>query len=474
MMARTSLQEDFGAYRFQLAYMAYALALAHIHRLPAAPGLFRAPFAQLIEKLKSPDVWSYWHFASVGAGPFSHGHAQGQPQWDPIIRDNIMYSAYLQSTSLLYHYLFNDGRYAEPGALTLSFKPAFWGPEKRFVYDERSLNEHIYWLMVERGYLGVACEPNCVFQVCNQVPILGFRLHDLVYGGDLAGEVTQGYLKAWEQFGVVNARGHFNVLVLEHERTLVSPESPWSDFWLGALMHSWNPATVQANYPAQIARWRARAPDGSMFIDVNPNVVRNPERASARDFGWAAVCASEVGDTETLEGLLHYADQHLNPVRRGGAYYYPRNDLLFDDAGYFRAMDPHTGNALLAYARLNIAGGLQKLYAGAWPPTHFADPALDQVSDAVDVLFAHYSAVQGTLRLRIAPSEPAALGCRMRISNVAADRSWRLIADGETLAVVVGSKVSCATGRAHIAFEGTALSIEMPLDGELKLDLHRA
>jgi Linalool dehydratase/isomerase len=34
-------QEDFGGYRFQLAYMAYALALAHKHRLPAAPGVFK-------------------------------------------------------------------------------------------------------------------------------------------------------------------------------------------------------------------------------------------------------------------------------------------------------------------------------------------------------------------------------------------------------------------------------------------------
>src|SRR6186997_2311450 len=37
-------QEDFGGYRFQLAYMAYALALTHKHRLPAAPGLFKPIF----------------------------------------------------------------------------------------------------------------------------------------------------------------------------------------------------------------------------------------------------------------------------------------------------------------------------------------------------------------------------------------------------------------------------------------------
>ncbi|CVK97948.1 probable SCO2-Protein involved in stability of Cox1p and Cox2p [Fusarium mangiferae] len=37
MMGRMDLNDGFGAYRFQLAYSFYALALAHFHRLPAAP-----------------------------------------------------------------------------------------------------------------------------------------------------------------------------------------------------------------------------------------------------------------------------------------------------------------------------------------------------------------------------------------------------------------------------------------------------
>ena len=40
MQGRGTGQDDFGGYRFQLAYMAYAIALAHRHRLPAAPGAF--------------------------------------------------------------------------------------------------------------------------------------------------------------------------------------------------------------------------------------------------------------------------------------------------------------------------------------------------------------------------------------------------------------------------------------------------
>lgn len=42
MGGRPSLQEDFGAYRFQLAYA--GLALGHYHRLPNAPGVFKPIF----------------------------------------------------------------------------------------------------------------------------------------------------------------------------------------------------------------------------------------------------------------------------------------------------------------------------------------------------------------------------------------------------------------------------------------------
>src|SRR6267378_1740706 len=48
MKGRTLGQVDFGGYRFQLAYMAYALALTHLHRPPAAPGQFKTtPYNRL-------------------------------------------------------------------------------------------------------------------------------------------------------------------------------------------------------------------------------------------------------------------------------------------------------------------------------------------------------------------------------------------------------------------------------------------
>ena len=460
MMGRSTLQEDFGSLRFQLAYMSYALALTHAHRLPAAQAMFKAPFDNLIQKMLSPDVWSYWHYVSTGNGPFNHSLGELPPEWNPVVTDNIMYSAYVQSMALMYHYLFRDDKYAREGSLTFSINPLFWGlGGKHFPYDERSLNNHLYWNMVERGYLGIACEPNCVFQICNQPPIIGFRFHDLVYGGDTATEVTNGYMKAWEDFGVLTGSGHFNMMIQESERQLITPDdAPWVDFWMGALMHAWNPGFVKEHYPRQMDRWAIAGPDDTLWVQsAMPMASDAPAPASARDFGWAAVCASEVGDGERLSRLLAYADRFLHPTWSEGAYYYRRHDEWMDADGRLAAMDPHTGNVLLGYARLNVPDGLRKLYEGSWDDRHFAEPTLVAMTPGLDVRRAWFDADRNALALTIAALRHAG-AARLEIGNVQDRGAWSLLRDGEP-----------CDEAAHLA--GDRLVIDVELDGTTTLVL---
>lgn len=56
MMGHTHLNDGFGAYRYQLSYAYYALALAHYHRLPAVPGVFKGTLERVITKMLEPDV----------------------------------------------------------------------------------------------------------------------------------------------------------------------------------------------------------------------------------------------------------------------------------------------------------------------------------------------------------------------------------------------------------------------------------
>jgi len=372
MQGRAPMQEDYGAYRYQLAYMAFALALAHLHRLPAAPGYFKGTFKRLIDKMLHPEVWLYWRDSSVGKGPHSINFPALESQVDPVVRDNIMYSAYVQNMVLLYHAMFDDDYYANQGSIQFKFAPMLCLNDRAAVYnyDERSLNECIYWNMVQSGYLGVACEPYCVFQICNQVPILGFRLHDRLYGGNTAEEVIAGYCQAWDDFGgILDKKGHYTIMVTTYNKTPIPGNvmGPWSDAWCGMLMNMWNGDLVKSNYERQIREWLIDGSGDTISIKLPPV----PEgydllEGALGDFGWIIAWASEMGDRETLNGMLAHADRFMNPKWENGGYFYPRKDKARDNDGNLMAVNPTTGNALMAYARLNVKDGLQKLFAQKW------------------------------------------------------------------------------------------------------------
>lgn len=465
MQGRGTGQDDFGGYRFQLAYMAYALALTHRHRLPAAPGVFKPVFERLIEKMLLPEVWMYWARVSRGGSVFNqHLSDRYTEEWNPVGRDNIMYSAYVQSMTLLYHHLFDDDRYAAPGALTFRYWSFFWGgKERRFEYDETSLNEQVYWQMVESGYIGVACEPNCVFQICNQPAILGFRLHDLLTGGSRAAEVTDAYAKAWAQFGHLGANGHYNMMMAQ-DTQVVRPNlapAPWVDAWCGTLMNMWNRDFVHAHYPAQIAAWLQPGTEGTLSVRsaARPEVMGQKVVNDDSDFGWAATWASEMGDGQTLDGLLRHADRHMAPRWRDGGFYYPRNDRVEDEAGHRTLVEPMTGNVLLGYASLNVPDGLWRLYNEPWGPSHRRLPALVEVGDGVDVLQAFVAGDGRQLHFTLRRSAGSVDGFGVVIGNLSNVGRWVLRCSDEEIGRGVQATIEPVSGSSpvHATAGGIAL-----------------
>ena len=398
------LSEDFSALRFQISYMSYALALAHVHRLPAAPGVFKQPFDNLIKQLLHPDVWHYWSDASTGMGPANKDLGPLPRAWDPVAKDNIMYSAYLQSMVLMYHYLFGDDKYVQPNSLRLRLKTLYWHEGGyTFEYDEKQLTDLIYWQMAEQGFLGVACEPGLIFQICNQPSMIGFRMHDFVYGGSLARDAEKGYLAAWKEFGMIDDAGNFKTLVMANSRTAVTIDNSQMNCWLMTLLHSWNPEIVERQYPALMKRFLLDGPNGTKWIRPHDVPADPGEEALLPiiDMAWGACAASEVGDAETLDGLLAYADSMLNPAWQDGGYYYKRRDANFDENGYFIGMDAAAGNALFHYARLNVKDGLNKLYQEPLAEEHFTQPALIDLPQDVDVRRAIFDQDRNALALTL-------------------------------------------------------------------------
>lgn len=467
MLGSVDLNDGYGAYRYQIAYGYFALALGHFHRLPAAPGAFKPTLERMIEKMLEPDVWWYWHDASKGGGMNQTPTSEG---WvDPVVKDNIMYSAYLQAMVLLYNMLFDDDRYTKPGALTFSYTPGFWGPQTgfQFEYDQNSLNEGIYWSMVENGYLGVACEPYCVFQICNQVPIIGFRLHDAINGGSIAEEVTTGYVKAWNEIGLFDSTGKYNAFVATHRNEVKPSEGGGANAWTGFLMHSWNHELVEENYVRQRDDFIIRHDDETISVKISlPAGVPDDYLAmfGAGEFGWMAAWATEMGDDKTLQGMLEYADRHFAPRIQNGGLTFPRNDTVYDENGKLVLSHPIQGNSLLPLALLNVPNGLQKLYSQPWGrenSEHYTEPALTEVDFSVDVYRAVYVSEERTLLFDLAATEPDTKSSVV-LSRIFGRGDWVLNRDEERIAWGDINQLTGAAPGVHIEQDGETLRLDIP------------
>lgn len=68
--------------------------------------------------------------------------------------------------------LFADDEFDREGSIVFDWNPMFWGmgPEK-FTYTRLSLQDAIIKEMERENWLGVCCEPNLIFVICNQFPV---------------------------------------------------------------------------------------------------------------------------------------------------------------------------------------------------------------------------------------------------------------------------------------------------------------
>lgn len=91
-------------------------------------------------------------------------------------------------------------------------------------------------------------------------------------------------------------------------------------------------------------------------------------------FGQVLTYVSEVGPAPHLSGLLQHADQMFTRQwHRGGLYYENRptrpdsgEGAVVDEQGEWVFCDAFTGNALVAYARLNVPDGQRAMYERPW------------------------------------------------------------------------------------------------------------
>lgn len=446
-------QEGDDAYRYQLAYMTYALALTQYHHTPAYRELWRDTIARLIGKMMRWEVWGYWELTSRGSkvmDPDLNGLGEG---WiDPVMRQNVMYSGHLLMMVGLYEMFYRDGRFDAPGSLTFQFRPVFrgMGPED-FPYDHGRLARTIFAEFERNDFMGCECEPNGIFVYCNQFPILGFMHYDHTHGTDLAARTVPQFRDRWQRRSTMFGKdpgADLPILFRKRQDDFIYEESQDNNEGITAVawasvMHTWAPEYVEMVYPRARDRILRRTEDGTLGVNLagyfakykeyqrNPgHHATDPMMVGVHIFGTLALAAAEVGDTGTLDGLLAYADRHLSPTRKNGGLFYPRNDDMAG-TGYCTAL---VGNALIAAARLCPRDGFRAMYDRPWGAAELSAPELCAV-DFPDVLVreASHPGDGVLLRVALAPGRADAGRQTVAVRGLDLSRERRLTVDGAGL-----------------------------------------
>ncbi|OAX80483.1 hypothetical protein ACJ72_05185 [Emergomyces africanus] len=387
------------AYRYQLATMVYAAGLAHYHHLPAMRSLFKPLIRDLIRKMLRNEVWSYWYLTSQSGNRLDPELKELRKPWaDPIIKENIMYSGHLLLMTSLYAMLFNDDEFEKPGSLSFEWDPLFWGfgPEK-FEYDNASLQSAILEEMERGDWVGVCCEPNLVFVVCNQFPLIAMRYNDVRHGTNVIQGVLEKYQDALKKKNMVGNDGLFVDWLLLRQGVTTGARGVGFTAWANAFMNAWNPTLIRSLYSKQTVGFlTTNISNGAIELqhpaigseirrlaaieNADPNSPETIKRArdtylsSSRPgfkymqphFGYVLKWLSELGKTKELNALLSYADERFQPTWEKGGLYYPRHDTVINEAGEWTFLDPFSGNAAIGYARLNVEDGQRKMWEAPW------------------------------------------------------------------------------------------------------------
>jgi len=445
-------QEGLEAYRYQLGYMAYALALAQYHKTPAYRELYQRAMDRMIQKMVRRDVWSYWEHVSKGSKTMNPAMKRKGAGWlDPVADKNIMYSGHLVNMVELYQMLYRDDKYDQPGAITFRWE---WMGEllDEFKYDGDKLAAVIHRQFADNPHHMIECELNMIFPVCNQPPLLGLMLYDHNHGTGLAPSVKGLVAQAFEDDGLLDPQTRdFLQFYMVEQKMPVGPASPGNNAFVAISMHAWNPELVEKIYPLHARRVREADAFRSGLSDNNVGL------SSAPIF---AAYAKEMGDGETAAGLAAWMEAHCAPRWVDGKYYYyPRDDEL--------GITP-LFTVAAALAEINVKDGVWALYNRPWRDDYFAQPFISGVAHPqVVVRQAFYDREKAVLAVTLEPGDQSggqgAGKTAFAVNQLDPSKNWSVTRNGKAVGRL-DKGVATSTQAGALAFKDGVLTVATELD----------
>jgi len=261
--------------------------------------------------------------------------------------------------------------------------------------------------------------------------------YDFKHDTQLSPVVKQRFKETIETRQYVSPETHTTMYFLNVKKDEVIPATyAWADGWNGHAQHAWDKEFIESLYPHQRKRYIPSMLRGWPY--------ENMGWTASFDFGWFALLASEVGDTETVQTMTDYADAHFEPTWKDGGYYYPSTpDYVWnfqrDWKGLIQNVGPVTGNVLVAFARINPKDGLWRIYNRPWDESHFAEPFITDVEYLeASITQAVYDAEEDALIVTLAPGPVKSEATSFTIRQLDPAKTYSLIRDGQVLGEVSG------------------------------------
>ncbi|WP_313802349.1 hypothetical protein [Sphingobium sp.] len=327
-------QFQFAAYRYQISFIQFALAMAQYTRTPAFHGYASEAQRRLIEKMTARPVWSYWAYENFW-GNF-------RLDADPIKRDNIMLSGYMLLMMGLYESTTGDGRFNTEGCLQFN-----WNDKTTFPYDNIRIAGAVGRNFEASKFGMFPCEPSLLFPICNIIAVNGLKIYDRLHGYPTMESILDRYRHATEvEFVGPDARP----VGLRVERLGIDLKIPFPmDGRVGAarvlggssqrvlgpgsfapLVCGVLPDIVERELLlGNLSRISSAVTSGNIrMADLGRYDVGNYRNTGAGVHPWMMIAAKEYGDDAFFDAIAKSADENLDPVEENGVRHYRALSVL--------------------------------------------------------------------------------------------------------------------------------------------------
>jgi hypothetical protein len=289
------------AVRYQVNFIAYALAVARRNHLPAATAWLSEAQARLLAKQGNPRLWRHWLLENAW-GNLRVGR-------DPIPRGNIMSTGFVALQMAI----------GDTGApLDLRRRGASW---RLYGLDDMGDILARQYRAAPHGLL--SCEPNWIYPLCNLITACGLRAADhrtgsahwpsiaARFGAGLVGEFT-------------TPTGDF----VPFRSSLTGFAAPGVG---GAVMQTFPCLFLNALYPELAGKhWervRRQADARGWRRALWPIDVGNYGFTRAAGYAASAAAAMEMGDSGSVRDLLDRLDMDCPGTTAGGVTHRPHASL---------------------------------------------------------------------------------------------------------------------------------------------------